>query len=1086
MTRVLNIRCPHCRYSIELLDESDVHSIHCSSCGSDFSLVGSSEIGPPDGTKRIGQYQFVEQVGVGQYGAVWKARDLTLERTVAIKIPRKRQLLASEVTVLLRDARVAAQLSHPHIVSVHEVGRHEDLIYIVSDFVDGESLKERLATDRPSVEDSARLCATISEALHYAHECGVVHRDLKPGNIMLDRAGQPHLVDFGLAKQEVGELTMTVDGQILGTPAYMSPEQAKGQAHWVGRTADIYSLGVIMFEMLTGQLPFQGSQSVLLVRIVNDPPTDPRLLNPKLPRDISTICLKCLEKQPQDRYQTARELAEDCRRFLAGEPVRARPLSTVVRAYRWSRKKPWLAGLWMACALLLIGIAIVSSVGYLRTQAALSLANVRADTIERNLYFAEMTRAGWAASHTDGLAEVRRLLGHWRPKNSRIDRRGWEWYYLDSLLHQDLATLADPAGEIRALSWNSSGTSLASAGSDYAIRIWKSDGTIQSTLRGHISTVRDIAWSSDSSMLASASDDGQVRIWDSASGTCKLVLPHAEPVTGIAWGKDRQQIASVCTEIDEAGQTGGTVRVWSATTGEIHKLIKLPLAATSRLLWNHASDHIAVAPTKGRVIVIEATDGKQVCQIGEDEQIFSSFAWNPDGSRLACNYFKGAPFISVWTMEGTRVRQIPVNAAVASMEWSPDGRQLAYVDGNRTAKVKDLESNSPVAWLQGHLSQVTALSWHPEGHRIATGDIEGKIKLWRPNSPDAMHSGSATIAWKPDSSRYASRVGESVVLCNLAIDRLNTVDLLRHQWNVLDLAWSPSGQFLASLTYAGELCLTDVETAQTKWFRETKVRQIGSRPPGLLAWRPDSKYLAVPFDDHAVYVLDALTGDKVKELSAEIGRLTSIAWNPCYSKLAAGTSDQCVRIWDPVSGRLIDILGDTEDGNLRRRFKPESAWQHRSSKLESRRPATRLCGERDRTASLDIGRRECFELLQRPHDLRTCCRLESRRLPNRFSGRVGFGADLACGVRATSVDAPISRWSFWHCLVARWQEPSCSWLRWRKNGPNLEFRGQSDTGDSLVNRRLACVFSEIQAILVIFFFPVRMTLPRLSSFTLRC
>ena len=913
--RVLSIRCPHCRTSIELLDDSDVHSIRCSSCGSEFSLVDSSEMALPGGLERIGQFQFVEQVGVGQFGAVWKARDLSLERAVAIKIPRSRQLHATEVEMLLRDARVAAQLNHPHIVSVHEVGRHEDVIYIVSDFVEGMSLKEWMALNRPSVEESVRLCATISEAVHYAHQCGVVHRDLKPSNIMIDPAGEPHLVDFGLAKREAGELTMTVEGQILGTPAYMSPEQAGGQGHEVTRTADIYSLGVILFEMLTGELPFGGNRPALLFRIINDLPADPRSLNSKIPRDLSNICLKCLEKQPQDRYQTARELADDCRRYLAGEPVEARPLPIPVRAYRWSRKKPWLAGLWMTCALLLVGITIVASVGYLQTQTALGLANERADTIERNLYFAEMRSAGQAASRSDGLAEVYRLISHWRPENSRVDRRGWEWYYLDSLLHQDSATLTDPGGKIVALAWSSDGMCLASASGDHAIRIWGNDGKIRKTLAGHSSSVRDIAWNGDGSLLASASDDGQVRIWDVTSGACKAMLPHEGPVTGIAWGQDGQQIASASTETDEAGHTSGVIKIWNARTEGIQKQFDLPVAATALLEWNHGTNRIAVAPKNGKIVVIEAEDGEQVSQIGYEGQVFSSMAWSPDGTRLACDYFKGPPFIQVWSMDGMLETQIPIGAAVLSMAWHPNGAQIAYVDGNRTAKVYDVESKSLLRQFQGHLAHISALCWHPDGNRLATGDVEGKLKLWSTNSLDAMREGSAVVSWQPDTSRYASRIHEAVVLCDQETETENAVEFVRHQWIILDLARSPDSRTLASLDYAGEVHFTEIASGQSRLVYKVKLRQIGSRLPGLMTWSSDGRFLAVPFDDRTIHILDARTGENVRELVTESGELTALAWNPTFSQLASGSSDQRVTIWDTESGELIETFGSSEDGN---------------------------------------------------------------------------------------------------------------------------------------------------------------------------
>jgi len=309
--RVLNVRCPHCHHAIELVEHAEVSDLSCPSCGSHFSLVttGNSECFP-GGLKRVGQFQLIDHVGIGQFGSVWKARDLTLERTVAIKIPRNRALSEAEAEMFLRDARLAAQLRHPNIVGVHEVGKHEDAIYIVSDFIHGATLKEWIASKRLTIDEALRLYRKVALALEHAHQAGVVHRDLNPGNLMMDLAGQPHIVDFGLAKRDGGEITVTLDGQILGTPAYMPPEQARGEGHDVDCRADIYSLGVILFELLTGELPFRGDRQMLIVQILNEEPPSPRRLNNQVPRAVETICLKCLRKDPSNRYSTTGELAD--------------------------------------------------------------------------------------------------------------------------------------------------------------------------------------------------------------------------------------------------------------------------------------------------------------------------------------------------------------------------------------------------------------------------------------------------------------------------------------------------------------------------------------------------------------------------------------------------------------------------------------------------------------------------------------------------------------------------------------------------------------------------------------------------------
>ena len=353
------IRCPHCQGSNAIAPDAPIDSLNCSGCLKVFSLLPAQGSAHEEPIGAIAHFHLYERIGMGGFGAVWKAFDSELERTVAIKIPRKDRISAADVEQFLHEARVAAQLSHPHIVTIHEIGRWEDLHYIVSDFVEGASLTDWIKRRKPKRTESAKLCALIARALHEAHECGIIHRDLKPGNILIDEEGEPHLTDFGLAKTRDDDSHRTKDGQVMGTPAYMSPEQAKGDSRSSDCRTDVYSLGVVLFELLTGELPFRGNARALIHQVIHNEAPSPRRLNHNIEHDLETICLKCLQKEPKRRFATALEVAEELERFIDGEPIQSRPIDSLERAIRWTQRNS------RAAVIAALGIFVLVAVDFL-------------------------------------------------------------------------------------------------------------------------------------------------------------------------------------------------------------------------------------------------------------------------------------------------------------------------------------------------------------------------------------------------------------------------------------------------------------------------------------------------------------------------------------------------------------------------------------------------------------------------------------------------------------------------------------------------------------------------------------------------
>lgn len=306
---------------------------------------------------RIGDYEIRRRLGIGGFGSVYLGFDEKLQRQVAIKVPRQFLADPKEKERFQREARTAAALDHQHIASIYEVGEENGRPFIVSAYVDGVSLDKWVKTQQLRHEAVVRLIISIGSAIRCAHESGVVHRDIKPSNIMIDVTGKPVVMDFGLAKH-LDEQSLSIDGKLLGTPAYMSPEQAKGESRTVDTAADIYSLGVVLYELLTGELPFRGTTQMVLGQVIHDDPPNPRKLRGDIPQDLETITLKCLAKEPHHRYLKVEELILDLTRWLDGSPISARPAGRVERTWRWAKRKPKLAALTL---LVMLGLVLDSS-----------------------------------------------------------------------------------------------------------------------------------------------------------------------------------------------------------------------------------------------------------------------------------------------------------------------------------------------------------------------------------------------------------------------------------------------------------------------------------------------------------------------------------------------------------------------------------------------------------------------------------------------------------------------------------------------------------------------------------------------------
>jgi hypothetical protein len=458
---------------------------------------------PPLGTKvrYIGNYELLEELGRGGMGVVYKARQITLKRLVALKM-----ILAGEhagpheLARFRSEAEAVARLQHPHIVQIYEVGEHEGHPYFSLEFCPGGGLDRKLNGTPLPPQEAARLLETLARAMHAAHQAGVVHRDLKPANVLLTAEGQPKITDFGLAKK-LDEAGQTQSNAVLGTPSYMAPEQAQGRSKEIGPAADVYALGALLYECLTGRPPFRATTALDTLRqVVADDPVPPGRLQSQTPRDLETVCLKCLHKEPARRYPSALELAEELWAFREGRPIRARPVGGAERLWRWCRRNPAVAGLLAAVALTLLLGAGVASLFAVRAEARRQVAEaerLRADEqaeqarkekgradeqtrearqwalqASRRLYVADLRLAqqAWEANQVGRLLEV---LEEQRPERTGgLDLRGFEWYYWWRCCHSDLLTFQGHTGLVNSVAFSPEGKRLASASYDHTVKVW--------------------------------------------------------------------------------------------------------------------------------------------------------------------------------------------------------------------------------------------------------------------------------------------------------------------------------------------------------------------------------------------------------------------------------------------------------------------------------------------------------------------------------------------------------------------------------------------------------------------------------------
>ncbi len=725
-------------------------------------------------------YEVLGELGRGGMGVVYKARHVALGREVALKL-----LLAGAYATpeerdrLRREAEAVARLQHPNVVQVFEVGEHDGRPFLSLEYVAGGSLAEKLRGSPLPAIDAARLVQTLARAVQAAHDVRIVHRDLKPANVLLaacslaasdakpQAAFTPKITDFGLAKRLDGTAAPTLSGVIVGTPSYMAPEQAGGRSTEVDRPADIWALGAILYECLTGRPPFLAETPLdTLLQVVHQEPVPVRQLQPRTPRDLETVCLKCLSKDPRRRYASAADLAGDLDRFLEGRPVRARPVGPAGRLARWCGRNPVTAGLLALVATSLLAGTAVS--WYFERQAAADAraASEAKERAEEHLETAkaETKRANFEKERARGhlyVALMQPVPRHWEdgeidrvldilkrqePGPDETDWRGWEWHYQWRLAH----------GPLRAF-------------------------------KGHTRGILCLAYSPDGRLLAAGGGDGTVRVWDVVTGRLLHTLEgHRAWVRGIAFSPDGRRLFSISSQtfgmagvgsLPEKDPNYGTVKVWDAVAGrELHSWRTAPV---HRIAVHPDGRRLAVAG-RGTVRLLDANSGKEAGGLQAFVGDAPPLAFSPDGMLLATAGTNGA--LSLWDL--ARREEFPIEKddapSVESVAFSPDGRRLVSGGGKedkpgtvRLWDVADPKNPKELSARQGHARPVKGVAFSPDGQRLASIGADGLARLWDADTGfelrsfrhadrtvvDADRADEGGVAFSPDGQRLATACG---------------------------------------------------------------------------------------------------------------------------------------------------------------------------------------------------------------------------------------------------------------------------------------------------------------------------------------
>jgi len=918
---------------------------------------------PPNLTfPRIRGYEILSVIGCGGMGIVYEARHKELNRRVAIKMLRGDALADREFHERFRaEAEAIARLQHPNIIQVFEIGTVEPLPFethpspfIALEFVDGGSLAHHTRAPQPP-RAAAKTVETLARAAHAAHSLGIIHRDLKPANVLLTGNGEPKIADFGIAKQlgddpATGDRARTRAGTVLGTPEYMAPEQLDGGAPTP--SIDIYALGVILYELLTGRVPFQGETFADTMRLaMREEPVPPRRFQPSVPRDLETICLKCLEKTPGRRYESAEALADDLGRWAEGRPIRARAIGVFGRTVRAARRNPAVAALSVAvCLVALIGLTgIVYGWAEASRNASQAEANAEAAlSAERAAKYAEAEareaegKERWERYRVSLMAAASALRSHdINAARSALDNapathRDWVWYQLRAQLDRSRMVLHAHGNSVRRSRFTPNARWVILQDMNNAFRLWditeqqeygpldlgknphmpflsedgtilayadgytvrlcdRATGAIRTVLRGHTGSVGDILLSPDNTRVITTSNDGTVRTWDAKSGQ-QLHLFQAPADGGFP------MVLSPTRRVVAARGLEGTpsAHVWDLETGRELFTLGGHGGCTHFVIFSPAGDRIVTTERfpHTNLYLWDAATGKRLAILKGHENQVRYATFSPDGKRLVSASEDRT--VRVWDVSPTPAERETEAlfvlrdhaGTVNHVAFSPNGTRLVSASQDRTVRYWNACTGEQLAVLCGHTDHVLQSAFRENGTELVSVAQDGTLRLWDLAAAESDYAirGHSNFVYQAAYFPDGKRIASAAWDCTARV------------WN------ATTGQELLRLDHGAERYVVSVAVHSAGRFIATRSRAEGAEKASVRLWDASNGQLLCRWTVPTAW---------------EDGR---VAFAPCGDLFASGGRDGRVRLWDAASQSEVAVLPCGEMPIKDVAFSPDGKW----------------------------------------------------------------------------------------------------------------------------------------------------------------